>query len=210
MDFHRFRGPRLPTNKNVCRRDDALKESFTRFQLAAIIDSSIHGFIGPGGWAGWLAGWLAGLGWAAWLAGLGWPGWLAGLAELTGQAGWLGWLACWLAADCWLAGFLKTYEISWISIDFEVRGYRLIKTFAAEMMPLEKALLDSGWLLSSIPRFIDSSDLAPGLAGWLDWAGLAWLAGWAGCAGWAGWLAAWADWAAWLAGLLAGCWLLIG
>ena len=73
MDFHRFRGPRLPTDKNVCRRDDALKESFTRFQLAAIIDSSIHGFIGPGGWG------LTGLGWAAWLAGLGLPGWLAGL-----------------------------------------------------------------------------------------------------------------------------------
>ena len=37
-------------------------ESFTRFQLAAIIDSSIHRFIGSGGWAGWLAAgfWLDG------------------------------------------------------------------------------------------------------------------------------------------------------
>ena len=98
MDFHRFRGPRLPTNKNVCRRDDALEESFTRFQLAAIIDSSIHRFIGSGGWAGWLAGWT----------GLAWPGWLAGLAALAGLAGWLpgltglpGWLAG-LLAGCWL------------------------------------------------------------------------------------------------------------
>ena len=40
----------------------ALIESFTRFQLAAIIDSAIHRFIGSGGWAGWagcLACWLA-------------------------------------------------------------------------------------------------------------------------------------------------------
>ena len=37
-------------------------------------------------------------------------------------------------------------------------------------------LLSSGWLLPSIHRFIDSSDLAAGLAG-LGWAGLAgWLA----------------------------------
>ena len=33
-------------------------ENFIRFQLAAIIDSSIHRFIGSGCWAGWLAGWL--------------------------------------------------------------------------------------------------------------------------------------------------------
>ena len=35
-----------------------------------------------------------------------------------------------------------------------------------------------GWLLSSIHRFIDSSHLAAGLAGWLGWAGLGWLAAW--------------------------------
>ena len=59
---------------HVCRRDAAPKESFTRFQLADIIDSSIHRSIDAGG-----AGWLAGLGWAGWLAGLGWlAGWLLG------------------------------------------------------------------------------------------------------------------------------------
>ena len=49
-------------------RDVAPEESFTRFQLAAIIDSSVRRI-----WRlGWLAGW-AGLDWA----GLGWlAGWL--------------------------------------------------------------------------------------------------------------------------------------
>ena len=76
MDFG-GRGSR--TFADVCKRNDAPKETFTRFQLAAI--SSIHRFIGfhrfidlsdlaAGGWAGWLAG----LGWA----GLGGAGWLAG------------------------------------------------------------------------------------------------------------------------------------
>ena len=51
----------------VCKRDAArgtCEESFTRSQLAGI--SSIHRFIGSGGWTGW-AGWLAGLlvGWLA-------------------------------------------------------------------------------------------------------------------------------------------------
>jgi hypothetical protein len=88
--------------------------------LAAIIDSVC------GAWAGWLAAWLPGC-LAAWL-----PGclvvWLPGC------------LAAWLLG--WLV-FLRLHEISWISIDFEVRGYRRIRTFAAEMMPLKKALLDS-------------------------------------------------------------------
>ena len=57
------------------------------------------------------------------------------------------------------------------------------------MMLLKKALLDSSWPLSSIPRFMDSSDLAAGLAGWLaGWTGLGSLAGWIGLAWLAGWV----------------------
>ena len=68
------------------------------------------------------------------------------------------------------------------------RGPRFRRqTFAAEMMPLKKALLDSSWLLSSI---LDSSIHR-------IWR-LGWLAGW--LAGWAGWLAGWAGWLAGLAG----------
>ena len=50
--FHGFRGPRLSTNGNVCKRNAALKENSTRFLLAAIpaiFESSIHRFIGSGG-----------------------------------------------------------------------------------------------------------------------------------------------------------------
>ena len=54
--------------EDVCCRDAAPKETFTRFQLAAVIDSSIHRI--------WRLGWLAGLGWA------GLAGWLAGWAGL--------------------------------------------------------------------------------------------------------------------------------
>ena len=58
MRFHGFQG------SGVSRPLAALlKESFTRFQLAAVIDSSIRRI-----WR--LAGWLAGLGWA----GMGWAG----------------------------------------------------------------------------------------------------------------------------------------
>ena len=126
-------------------------ESFTRFQLAAIIDSSIHRFIGSGGWAGWagldwLAGWLAGLaGWLARLAGLaGWAGWLAG---------WLGWLAGWLALVSWVLHHPKNQPVV------------LIESFTRFQLA---AIIDS-----SIHRFIDLSDLAAGLAGW--------LAGWLAC-----------------------------
>ena len=48
-----FRGRGLETRCRVYHRGPALEENF---QLAAIIDSSIHGFIDAGGW---LAGWLA-------------------------------------------------------------------------------------------------------------------------------------------------------
>ena len=36
INFYRFRGPRLPTLSNVCHRDAAPKETFTRSQLAVI------------------------------------------------------------------------------------------------------------------------------------------------------------------------------
>ena len=55
---------RLRTFGNVCGRNDAPKETFARFQLAAIIDSSdlaarLAGWVGwPAGLAGWLACWL--------------------------------------------------------------------------------------------------------------------------------------------------------
>ena len=74
-----FQGEMLPLK---------LKESFTRFQLAAIIDSSIHRI--------WRLGWLAG--WLAEVAGL-----LAGCLSRCGLDG-EGWLVGKLAAGCWLGG----------------------------------------------------------------------------------------------------------
>ena len=98
------------------------RESFTRSQLAAIIDSSIHRFIGSGGWAGWLAG----LGWA-------------------GLAGWLGCAGLgWLAISTIFMDFRGFHEISWIS---GARGSQPLPTVAAEMLPLKKPLLDPSWLL---------------------------------------------------------------
>ena len=70
MDFHRFRCPR---SQDVCKRNDSLKETFTRSQLAAV--SSIfmdfrgfHRFIDSSNHRIWRLGWLARLGWAGWLA----------------------------------------------------------------------------------------------------------------------------------------------
>ena len=48
------------------------------------------------------------------------------------------------------------------------RSPALTETFA-RVLPLKEPLLDPRWLLSSIHRFIDLSDLAAGLAGWLAW-----------------------------------------
>ena len=48
-----FMGLGFAASATLCGRDVAPKESFTRFQLAAIIDSSIHRI-----WRlGWLDGW---------------------------------------------------------------------------------------------------------------------------------------------------------
>ena len=88
------------------KRNDGPKETFTRSQLAAIIDASIHRTCGG------RAGWLAGLG----LVGLGWPGWPAGLAGLAGLAELAG--LCWagLAGLVWagLAGLAGVVWLGWL------------------------------------------------------------------------------------------------
>ena len=57
-----FRGSGVIMLKHPKALAVATIESFTRFQVAAGIDSSIHRFI-----ESWLAGWLAGLLAACWL-----------------------------------------------------------------------------------------------------------------------------------------------
>ena len=87
-----------------------------------------------------------------------------------------------LAVACWRHGLNELLHrfsrISWFS---GLRGQKLAIPNASG---LQKPLLDSSWLLSSILRFIGSSDLA--IRRFIDsgWAG--WLAGWP-----AGWLAGW-------------------
>ena len=52
-----------------CKRNDAPEETFTRFQLAAVIDSPIHRIWRLGWLTGWLAGWV-GAGWVGRLTGV--------------------------------------------------------------------------------------------------------------------------------------------
>ena len=83
------------------------------------------------------------------------------------------------------------HETSWISMHFMGRGVGI--ALLPRCCPTRKLyslpggsyhrFIDSFQLLSSIQRFIDSSDLGAVLAGW---AGLGWLAGW--LAGWLHWL----------------------
>ena len=145
------------------KRNVAPKESFTtRFQLAAIIDSSIPRFTGSGGWAGWLAG-LAGpkknfprLHLTAIIDSL--------IHRFTGSGRWAGWRAGWAGWD-----EFRNSEVT--DVFHRIAG--VFHRSLNGMLPSKKPLLDSSWLLSSTHWFIDSSDLAVGLAGWLG--RLAWI-----------------------------------
>ena len=114
-----FRGPRFAASADVCGRDVAPKETFTRFQLAAV--SSIfmdfrgfHRFIDSSNHRIWRLGWLARLGWA----------------------GWLFHRFSWISGDFMRFHGFQGSEVS-----------RPLPTFANGMMPLKKPLLDPSWLL---------------------------------------------------------------
>ena len=68
-----FRVGGFAASADVCGRNDAPKETFTRSQLAAVslifMDfRGFHRFIDSSNHRIWRLGWLARLGWAGWLA----------------------------------------------------------------------------------------------------------------------------------------------